>query len=97
MAKYSPAMQETQADAGLVPGLGSYPGGRLCDPLQYSCLNPMDKGAWWAAVHGVTKSWTQLKRLIVHTCTQLGSGGKRFKPRQSGSRACILGCHSQQL
>ena len=30
-------------------------------PLQYSCLeNPMDGGAWWAAVHGVAKSWTQL-------------------------------------
>ena len=33
-------------------------------PLQYSCLeNPMDGGAWWAAVHGVTKSQTRLKRL----------------------------------
>ena len=30
-------------------------------PLQYSCLeNPMDRGAWWVAVHGVTKSWIQL-------------------------------------
>ena len=30
-------------------------------PLQYSCLeNPMDGGAWWAAVHGITKSWTRL-------------------------------------
>ena len=30
-------------------------------PLQYSCLeNPMDGGAWWAAVHGVTKSWAEL-------------------------------------
>ena len=30
-------------------------------PLQYSCLeNPMDRGAWWAAAHGVSKSWTQL-------------------------------------
>ena len=30
-------------------------------PLQYSCLeNPMDGGAWWAAVHGVTKNWTRL-------------------------------------
>ena len=30
-------------------------------PLQYSCLeNPTDGGAWWAAIHGVTKSWTQL-------------------------------------
>ena len=28
------------------------------DPLQYSCLeNPMDRGAWWAIVHGVTKNW----------------------------------------
>ena len=31
------------------------------NPLQYSCLgNPMDAGAWWAAVHGVARSWTQL-------------------------------------
>ena len=31
------------------------------NPLQYSCLeNPMDRGAWWAAVHGVAKSWTRL-------------------------------------
>ena len=31
------------------------------NPLQYSCLeNPMGRGAWWAAVHGVAKSWTQL-------------------------------------
>ena len=36
-------------------------------PLQYSCLeNPMDRGAWWATVHGVTKSRTELKRLIMH-------------------------------
>ena len=34
-------------------------------PLQYSCLeNPMDGGAWWAAVHGVAKSWTQLSNFI---------------------------------
>ena len=32
-----------------------------CTPLQYSCLeNPMDGGAWWATVHGVTKNWTRL-------------------------------------
>ena len=32
--------------------------------LQYSCLeNPVDRGAWWAAVHGVAQSWTRLKRL----------------------------------
>ena len=33
-------------------------------PLQYSCLeNPMDRGAWWAVVRGVTKSWTRLSNL----------------------------------
>ena len=48
-------------DPGLIPGLGRYPGeGNGC-PLQYSCLeNPMDSGALWATVHGITKSWTQL-------------------------------------
>ena len=36
-------------------------------PLQYSCLeNPVDKGAWWAAVHGVTQSRTQLKQLSIY-------------------------------
>ena len=38
-------------------------------PLQYPCLeNPMDRGAWKAAVHGVTQSWTQLKQLSMHVC-----------------------------
>ena len=42
---------------GLFPGLGRSPGGGHGNPLQYFCLeNPMDRGAWWAAVHGVTKS-----------------------------------------
>ena len=36
--------------------------------LQYLCLeNPMDRGAWWAIVYRVTKSWTQLKQLSTHT------------------------------
>ena len=51
-------------DLRSVPGLGRSPGGGHGNPLQYSCLeNPMDKGAWWATVHGVTKSQTRLKRL----------------------------------
>ena len=44
-----------------VSGLGRSPGEGNGNPLQYSCLeNPMDRGAWWAVVHGVAKSWTQL-------------------------------------
>ena len=46
-------------DAGLIPGLGRSPGKGNGNPLLYSCLeNPMDRGAWWAAVHGVAKSGT---------------------------------------
>ena len=51
-------------DLGSIPGLGRSPGGGNGNPLQYSCLgNPMDRGAWRAMVHAITKSWTQLKRL----------------------------------
>ena len=47
---------------GLIPGLVKSPGGGHGNALQYSCLeNPMDKGAWWAIVHRVTRSQTQLK------------------------------------
>ena len=46
-------------DVGLIPGLGSHPGIGNGNPLQYSFLeNTMDGGAWWATVHGVTKSQT---------------------------------------
>ena len=46
-------------DLGSIPGLGRSPGGGNGNPLQYSCLeNPMDREAWWATVHGVTKSQT---------------------------------------
>ena len=48
-------------DMGLITGLGRSPGGGNGSPVRYSCLeNPMDRGAWRATVHGVTKSWTQL-------------------------------------
>jgi len=57
-------------DASLIPGSGGSPGGGHGSPLQCSCLeNPMDRGAWLATVHGVTKSWTRLKRLNTHTST----------------------------
>ena len=56
-------------DLGLIPGLGRSPGEGNDNPLQYSCLeNPMDGGAWWASVHGVTKSWTWLSD-ITHSLT----------------------------
>ena len=43
--------------------------------LQYSCLeNPVDRGAWWATVHRVAQSQTQLKRLSMHACGGEGDG-----------------------
>ena len=50
-------------------GFDPSPGGGHGNPLQYSCLkNPMNRGAWGATVHGVTKSRTRLKRLSTHAC-----------------------------
>ena len=51
-------------DPGWIPGFGRSPGGGHGNPFQYSCLeNPMDRGAWRATVHGVTKNRTQLSDL----------------------------------
>ena len=49
-------------DMSLIPGLGRFPGGEHGNSFQYSCLeNPVERGAWWATVHRVTKNQTQLK------------------------------------
>ena len=48
-------------DPGSIPELGRCPGEGNGNPLQYSCLeNSMERGAWWAVVHEVAKSWTRL-------------------------------------
>ena len=58
--KNMPVNAEDARDVGSIPGLGRSPGGGNGNPLWYSCLeNPMDRGASWATVHGVAKSWTQ--------------------------------------
>ena len=54
---------------GLIPGSGRSPGGGNGNSCHYSwnsLENSMDRGAWWATVHGVTKSQTRLKQLSVH-------------------------------
>ena len=59
-------------DVGSIPGLGRSPGVRNGTPLQYSCLgNPVDRGAWWAAVHGAAKSQIQLNTPQVN-CARYG-------------------------
>ena len=55
--KESTCNAEDTGDSGSVPGSGRSPGEENGNPLQYSCLeNSMDRGAWWATVHGVAKS-----------------------------------------
>ena len=67
-------MQE-MPDTSSIPGLGRSPGGENAHPLKYSCLgNPMDRRAWWATAHGISKSWTWLSdwahaRANTHTHT----------------------------
>ena len=76
MVKNLPA---NAGDMGSIPGLGKSSGEGNSRPLQYSCLrNPMDRGDWWATVHGVTKE--------LDTTYQLNNNNKRY--RGSRNREC---------
>ena len=71
LVKNPPANTGDLRDEGSIPGSGRSPGGGNGNPLQYSCLeNPMDRGAWWATVHGVTESQTRLSDLAQHHVTR---------------------------
>ena len=66
VVKNPSANAEDTRDTGLIPGLGRSPGGGHDNPLQYFCLeNPMDREAWQATVHRVTKKWTRIKQLSM--------------------------------
>ena len=61
LVKNLPAKAGDARDVSSVSGSGRSPGEGNGSPLQYSCLeNLVDGGAWWATVHWVVKSWTQL-------------------------------------
>ena len=61
-----------EEDSGSIPGSGE----GNDNPLQYSCLeNPMDRGAWWATVLGVAKSWSQLSIFLLTTYMSILSSG----------------------
>ena len=67
VVKTPPPNAEYVRDMGSIPGLGRSPGGGHGNTLQRSCLeNPMDRASWWAMVHRVAKSWTQVKQLCRH-------------------------------
>ena len=87
VVKSPPANAGDVRDVGSIPGSGRSPGGGHGNPLQYSCLeNSTDREAWWATVHRVAKSWTQLH---VPTCTKL----KPYPDMTSWTSAHLLWIH----
>ena len=68
---------ETMGDLGLIPGSGRSPRVRNGNPLQYCCLeNSLNRGAWWATVHGVAKSQTRLSDFTEQGTADSCIGGK---------------------
>jgi len=86
VVKNPPANAGDRRDAGSIPGSGRSPGEGNGNPLWYPCLeNPMDRGAWRATVHRVTKSQTQLS-VHVYACTHTHTHtGKPDRPKGDGS------------
>ena len=73
-------------DTGFILGLGRCPRGEDGNPLQYSCLeNSMDRGAWWATVHEVTKESDMTKWLHRHTRMWVGQN-----PKEDGEKSANL-------
>ena len=66
------------------------------NPLQYSCLeNPMDREAWWAAVHGVAKSWTRLSNFTFpfhFPALEKWQPTPVFLPGESRGQGSLVGC-----
>ena len=82
---------------GSIPGLERSLGGGHGNPLQYPCLeNPMDRGAWRAMVHRVTKTPTRLKGLSTHTLSSIRQTSKnktaKSKRKLSAKKLMLLNC-----
>ena len=84
--KNLPANAGDIRDMGSIPGSGRSLGGEHGNSLQYSCLeNHSDRGAWWATVHRIAKSWTRLKRPSMHALKHC----KSSSPPQVHPHCCL--------
>ena len=101
VVRNSPANAGDKRGLGSIPGLEKSPGGGHGNPLQSSCLrNPMDRGAWQATAHGVSKSRTRLKWLSTrarglwmaqdHSYQGLSCSDLNFSSVQSLTRVRLL-------
>ena len=112
MVKKLPANTADIRHVGWIPGLGRSPEGRHGNPLWYSCLeNLMDRGAWWATIHRVAKSWTRLKLLSTQhshvsqrvilgntrTSTHLDGPVNNFADSTGGSHFKHCNLHKQDV
>ena len=67
-------LSASAGDVGSIPGSGRSPGGGHGNPLQYSCLeNPMDRGAWQATVHEVTKELDMIEHTLTYFQCRIAS------------------------
>ena len=99
VVKNLPANAADARDMGSILASGWSPEEGNGNPLQYSCLeNPLDRGTWWATIHGITNSGTQMKRLIIHGHMEADPGQTlRRLFQMHASPACVLGNHQGLL
>ena len=78
-------------DPGSIPGWVRFPGDGNGSPLQYFCLeNSMDRGAWWATVHGVTKRYNECRHEIKVSCRETCNCGEKKTEKGTESYVSIV-------
>ena len=98
MVKNPPAVAGDIRDMGSIPELGRSPERGHGNPLQYSCLgNPMDRGSWWATVHGVAKSRIGLSMHMILQSNQLRAHMLCTRPRAAAAKHQRLGAENTKL
>ena len=91
VVKNLPANAGDVRDLGLIPGSGRFPGGGHGNPLQYSCPeNPLDRGAYWATVHRVSKTWTWLQWFTTQASIRMSQNSQLVNPWISWSGLFLI-------
>ena len=98
LVKNPPANAGDERDTGSVPGLERSPGGGKGNPLQYSCLeSSVDKGALWAIVHGVTKTWRQLSTGLEEAHTGIKIAGRNINNLRHADDTTLMAESEEEL